>query len=215
MEGKKYAHVLNVLSSSPSIRSILSYRNIEEKLRSGIYSRNVKNRLKNIAYLRKTEQRLTRKIDKGKSIHKKGDKAKVKKIRALLPLLEEIAENGNGNGNGNGNRDNNDSINNSELNAERRARAECMEELMRVRAQFEEVRHLLAVSTRRELEMLEQLQGHRDEIIRSREAAADSARALVELQRRCNSNTRSANRRGHNNDPTAPNTKGNTRRKNK
>jgi hypothetical protein len=203
-KASRLAHVKKILSSSPSIRSIVSYSNIEDRLRTDIYSENKTAKLKNIAFLRKTLKRLTRKIENGKSIHKKGDKAKVRKIRTLLPLLEESleesAENGDGGGGGSGG----NNTNNTEVTAENRARAECMEELATLRAQLEEARHLLAISTRRELEM-------RDELIRSRTAAADATRALIELQRRCNIKNRSTN----NNDPRAPNNKRNTRRNNK
>lgn len=96
-----------------------------------------------------------------------------------------------------------------ELHAIRKANehthAEYVEELARLRIQLE-------LSARRELEMREQLQGHREEIERSRRAAADSAHALVELQRRCNSNTRSRN--NTNNNPTALRGGNNTRRAN-
>jgi len=193
----KPTHVERILSTSPSIRSIISYHDIEDKLRSGIYKRNETTRLKNIAYLRKTEKRLTRKIDNGKSIHTKGDRAKIRKIHALLPLLEVSAENGDGGGGGTGN--------GNTYNKE--ANADCIEKLARVSSQLEEAHHLLAVSARREIEM-------RDEIIRSRTAAAESTRALIDLQRRCNSGTL-ATTLGNNNDPSAPNNKRNTRRTNK
>jgi hypothetical protein len=91
-------------------------------------------------------------------------------------------------------------VNKRKFNTERRARAECMEELAHVRAQLEEARHLLSVSTLRESKM-------RDEIVISRRAAADATRDFIELERRCNSAARSANRRNNNK-------RGNTRRHN-
>jgi len=94
-----------------SVRRSKAYPDIESKIRSGIYRTNRATRNRNRAFLEKTKVRLTKKLAKDKSRQVKGDRAKIAKIDALLPIMEDETnvENANNAGAEGNNADNNES----------------------------------------------------------------------------------------------------------